>query len=70
MADLNIKEIKYFKDVNTDYVIDSLTGVISRQYIIDIAQKLISEKTPFALMISVIIWILAVGNSSSNKHAK
>lgn len=32
-------------------MLDSLTQVISRQYIVDIAQKLIEEKKPFSLMI-------------------
>ena len=51
MSDLDIKEIEYFKDVNTDYVLDSLTQIISRQYILDIANKLITDRVPFTLLI-------------------
>ena len=51
MDDLNVKEIEYFKDVNTDYVLDSLTQIISRQYIVEIAHNLIRDNVPFTLLI-------------------
>lgn len=51
MNDLNLKDIDYFKNINIDYVLDSLTKVISRQYIVEIAQNLIRDNIPFTLMI-------------------
>ncbi len=51
MFDLDVKKIEFFKDVNTDYVLDSLTQVINRQYIIEIAHKLIDNRVPFTLLI-------------------
>ncbi len=51
MEDLNLKEISFFKNIDTNYVLDSLTQVICRQYILDIANKLIADKVPFTLFI-------------------
>lgn len=39
----------YFNDADLTFVLDSLTGVISRQYILDFARKLVNEKVPFAM---------------------
>ena len=51
MYEYDIKNDKYFNNQNEDYVLDSLTKVISRHYILDIAHKMIEEQTPFTLMI-------------------
>jgi diguanylate cyclase (GGDEF)-like protein len=44
-----IKKHKYFKDADYNFVLDSLTGVISRQYILDYAKYLIKNQIPFAM---------------------
>lgn len=51
MENLELKDIKYFKDIDTKYVVDSLTQVISREYIELIAKKMLEDKIPFTLMI-------------------
>lgn len=51
MEDLDLNEIKYFEGIDTRYVIDSLTQVISREYIEMLAKKMLDEKIPFTLMI-------------------
>ena len=45
----DLKKYKYFKGADLNFVLDSLTGVISRQYILDFARTLIKNKTPFAM---------------------
>jgi len=45
----DLKKYKYFKGADISFVLDSLTGVISRQYILDFARTLVSEKKPFAM---------------------
>ncbi len=51
MIELNYKDMKYIKDEPKEVVIDSLTDVINRNYILKIANNLIEEKAPFTLMI-------------------
>ena len=46
-----VNDIKWLKNEDPDYIIDSVTKVISRQFIIKIANELIKEKTPFTLII-------------------
>lgn len=41
----------FFKNVDYNYLLDSLTGVISRGYIISFAKDLIKKKTPFSIVI-------------------
>ncbi len=48
---LNVNEIKWIKDEDPDYVIDPLTHIINRKFIIQIAEGLIADKIPFSLMI-------------------
>ena len=47
----NVNEIKWLKDDDPEYILDPLTGVINRNFIVKIANGLIEEKTPFAMMI-------------------
>ena len=49
MAKLN--EIKWLKDEDPDYIIDPLTQIINRKFILKIANGLVEDKKPFALMI-------------------
>lgn len=51
MNELNLKEIDCLKNEDPKYVIDSLTDVITRPFIIKIAEDLIRKKEPFSLMI-------------------
>ena len=51
MQDFDLNEIKWLKGIEAKYILDSLTQVISREYIELIAQKLFEEKIPFSLMI-------------------
>ena len=51
MQDLDLRDIPYFKEMNAEFVVDSLTQVISRQYIIELTNKLIEENTKFTMMI-------------------
>ena len=44
-----LAKYKYFDGAELNFVLDSLTGVISRQYILDFARKLVDSKTPFAM---------------------
>ena len=44
-----LDKIGYFKDVETDRLLDSLTGTISRGYILGLAKDLIKNKTPFTM---------------------
>ncbi len=48
---MNINEIKWLKDEDPEYIIDPLTKLINRNFIIKIVEGLIEEKTPFSLMI-------------------
>ena len=48
---LRVNDIKWLKNEDPDYIIDSVTKVISRHFIIKIANELIKEKTPFTLII-------------------
>lgn len=41
----------YFKDLDLEYILDSLTGCVSRGYIIGFAKYLIDEKKPFGFAI-------------------
>jgi len=41
----------YFKDVEIEYALDSLTGVVSRGYILGFAKHLVESKTPFMMAI-------------------
>ena len=45
----DLKKYDYFKGADINFVLDSLTGVISRQYILDFARKLVASKKPFAM---------------------
>ena len=47
----DILDFESLKAEDKEYFFDSLTKVISRQFIIKIAQKLIDDKTPFTMMI-------------------
>ncbi len=51
MEDLDVRKIKYFEGVDTDHVLDSLTKVICREQILNIAQQLIKDKVPFTMLI-------------------
>ncbi len=44
-----IRKYKYFENADYSFVLDSLTGVISRQYILDYAKYLINNHVPFAM---------------------
>ena len=46
----DLKPFNYFNDIDITYLLDSLTGVISRQYILDYAKHLISLNKPFAMI--------------------
>jgi len=48
---LDYRKIELLKNEQEELVIDSLTHVISRQFIIKIAKKLIEDNKPFTLMI-------------------
>lgn len=43
----NLRKYDYFKNVNIDIALDSLTGVLSRKYILDYAKYLIANNIPF-----------------------
>ena len=45
----DLKKHKYFDGADINFVLDSLTGVISRQYILDYARYLVEHNTPFAM---------------------
>ncbi len=45
----DLKKYEYFEGGDTSFILDSLTGVISRQYILDFARTLIDKKIPFAM---------------------
>ena len=42
-SELDLKKYDYFEGSEINYVLDSLTGVISRQYILDYAKRVIYE---------------------------
>ena len=44
----DLQKYKYFDGADLTFVLDSLTGVISRQYILDFARKLIARKREIA----------------------
>ena len=44
-----LKKYKYFDGADINFVLDSLTGIISRQYILDFARTLVDSNTPFAM---------------------
>ena len=41
----------YFKNIDLEHALDSLTGVLARGYILGFAQKLIDDKVPFTMCI-------------------
>ena len=45
----DLKRYKYFDGADINFVLDSLTGIISRQYILDFARTLVDSNTPFAM---------------------
>nr|MCR5350199.1 GGDEF domain-containing protein [Acholeplasmatales bacterium] len=45
----DLKKYKYFDGADLNFVLDSLTGVISRQYILDFARTLVKKNQPFAM---------------------
>ena len=45
----DLKKYNYFDGAELNYVLDSLTGVISRQYILDFARQLVEDKKPFVM---------------------
>ena len=45
----DLTKYEYFKGADINFVLDSLTGVISRQYILDFARYLIYKKVEFAM---------------------
>ena len=47
----DLTKYEYFKDIKIEHALDSLTGVLARNYIIGFAKKLIEDKTPFSLYI-------------------
>ena len=51
----DLKKYEYFtkllKDNKIEYVLDPLTGVIARKYILDFVKTLIIDKTPFTMAI-------------------
>lgn len=47
----DLSKYEYFKDVDISHVLDSLTGVISRPYILGFAKDLIKRKVPFSMCI-------------------
>ena len=46
-----LKQYEYFNGLDMEYVLDALTGCISRGYIIGLAKYLIEKKIPFAFAI-------------------
>ena len=48
---IKLNEIKWLKDEDPDYIIDPLTHIINRKFIMKIANGLVEDKTPFALII-------------------
>ena len=46
-----LDKLGYFKDIEITHLSDSLTGVISRKYILDLARELVNSKTPFTMAI-------------------
>ena len=45
----DLKKYDYFKDINMDYALDSLTGVLSRPNILGFAKYLVENKIPFMM---------------------
>ena len=45
----DLQKYDYFNGADLTFVLDSLTGVISRQYILDFARKLVENNVPFAM---------------------
>lgn len=45
----DLKKYEYFKNVNVDYALDSLTGVLSRGYILGFAEYLVQNKIEFMM---------------------
>lgn len=45
----DLKKYEYFKDISIDYALDSLTGVLSRNYILGLARYLIKKKIEFMM---------------------
>ena len=45
----DITKYKYFENADVNFVLDSLTGVVSRQYILEFAKYLIKNHIPFAM---------------------
>jgi diguanylate cyclase (GGDEF)-like protein len=45
-----IDKFGYFKDIELSHLLDSLTGVISRGYILNLAKELVNSNTPFTML--------------------
>ncbi len=45
-----LDRIGYFKDIELSHLLDSLTGVISRGYILNLAKELIDNNKPFTML--------------------
>lgn len=45
----DLENISYFKDVEITQLLDSLTGTLSRKYIVELGQHLIEENSPFTM---------------------
>ena len=46
----DLKKYKYFENADVNFVLDSLTGVVSRQYILEFAKSLVNNNTPFTMV--------------------
>ena len=44
----DLENYEYFNGSDINFLLDSLTGVISRQYILDFVKNLVENNTPFA----------------------
>ncbi len=47
----DLTKYDYFKNVDIKYALDSLTGVVSRGYVLGFAKNLVKKKTPFMMAI-------------------
>jgi len=45
----DLKKYEYFKDIDMNYALDSLTGVLSRANVLGFAKHLVDTKTPFMM---------------------
>ena len=46
-----LEQYEYFKGLDMEYVLDALTGCVSRGYILGLTKYLIEKKEPFAFAI-------------------